>query len=63
VISEGVGKSTGADVTGGMESKVNQMLELVQKNPKLTVQIFSGAEPGNIVRALTGEMLGTLISA
>ena len=62
-VSEGVGKSTGADVTGGMESKVDQMLELVQKNPGLTVQIFSGAQSGNIVRALTGEMLGTLISA
>jgi len=61
--SEGVGKSTGADVTGGMESKVAQMLEVVQKNPELTVQIFSGAQPGNIVRALTGELLGTLISA
>jgi isopentenyl phosphate kinase len=62
-ISEGVGKSTGADVTGGMESKVNQMLALVQKNSELTVQIFSGGEPDNIVRALAGEQVGTLISA
>jgi isopentenyl phosphate kinase len=62
-ISGGVGRSTGADVTGGMASKVSQMLELVQKNPELTVQIFSGAAPGNIIRALTGEVLGTLISA
>jgi isopentenyl phosphate kinase len=62
-VSEGVGKSTGADVTGGMQSKVDQMLELVQKNHELAVQIFSGAQPGNIVRALTGEILGTLISA
>ena len=62
-ISEGVGKSTGADVTGGMESKVDQMLELVQKNAELTIQIFSGAQPGNVVRALTGEVLGTLVSA
>ena len=61
-VSEGVGKSTSADVTGGMESKVKQMLELVQNNPGLNVQIFSGAEPGNLVRALTGETLGTVIS-
>jgi len=61
--SEGIGKSTGADVTGGMQSKVDHMLELVQKNPELAVQIFSGAHPGNIVRTLTGEILGTLISA
>ncbi len=62
-ISEGVGKAAGADVTGGMESKVMQMLKLVQQNPELKVQIFSGAEPGNIARALTGETLGTWITA
>lgn len=62
-IRDGVGKSIAADVTGGMESKVDQMLELVENNPELTVQIFSGTKPGNIVRALTGETLGTLISA
>ena len=62
-IRAGVGKATGADVTGGMESKVKQMLGLVQENPGLTVQIFSGNEAGNLVRALTGETLGTMISA
>ena len=62
-VSVGVGKAAGADVTGGMESKVKQMLRLVQENPGLTVQIFSGDEPGNIVRALTGEVLGTVITA
>jgi len=62
-VSEGVGESTGADVTGGMESKVKQMLESVTANPDVTVQIFSGVEPGNIVRALTGETLGTMIAA
>ena len=62
-VSVGVGKAAGADVTGGMESKVKQMLRLVQENPGLTVQIFSGDEPGNIVRALTGETLGTVITA
>lgn len=62
-ISAGVGKAAGADVTGGMEAKVIQMLELVQINPKLKIQIFSGKEPGNIGRALQGESLGTWISA
>lgn len=60
-IKGGVGKSAAADVTGGMESKVSQMLELVEANPDLQIQIFSGAEPGNLVRALTGETLGTVI--
>jgi isopentenyl phosphate kinase len=62
-IREGVGQAAGADVTGGMEAKVTQMLDLVQQNPELKIQIFSGAEPGNIVRALTGETLGTWITA
>jgi len=46
-----------------MESKVKQMLDAVTANPDVTVQIFSGVEPGNIVRALTGETLGTMIAA
>jgi isopentenyl phosphate kinase len=62
-ISAGIGKAEGADVTGGMESKVKQMLELIENNHELTIQIFSGTEPGNIVRALTGETLGTVIAA
>lgn len=62
-IKQGVGKSAAADVTGGMESKVKQMLDLVEEIPGLDVQIFSGKELGNIVLALTGEMLGTVIAA
>ncbi len=62
-ISEGVGKADGADVTGGMQSKVTQMLELVQQNPDIKIQVFSGTEPGNIKRALGGETLGTWITA
>ena len=61
-ISAGIGKSEGADVTGGMESKVKQMLDLIENNHELTIQIFSGTEPGNIVRTLTGETLGTVIA-
>lgn len=62
-IKSGVGKSAAADVTGGMESKVKHMLDLVAENAALSVQIFSGAEPGNIAKALAGETLGTLITA
>ncbi|RPJ25463.1 MAG: isopentenyl phosphate kinase family protein [Chloroflexi bacterium] len=62
-VAENIEKAAGADVTGGMKSKVTQMLDLVQQNPELKIQIFSGAEPGNILRALTGETLGTWISA
>lgn len=62
-IKSRVGAAQGADVTGGMDSKVRQMLELVQEVPGLTVQIFSGEQPGNIQKALSGENLGTLITA
>ena len=62
-IKHGVGGSAAADVTGGMEAKVREMLDLVQENPGLKIQIFSGIQPGNLVRALLGETLGTEISA
>jgi isopentenyl phosphate kinase len=58
-----VGGSLAADVTGGMDSKVRQMLDLVTKNPGLSAQIFSGEEPGNILKALAGESLGTILAA
>jgi isopentenyl phosphate kinase len=57
-----VGGSHGADVTGGMKSKVEQMLDLVRHRPGLTVQIFSGEQAGHLARALQGEVLGTLIT-
>lgn len=61
-IRHGVSGSAAADVTGGMEAKVMEMLELVKDNPGLSIQIFSGTQPGNLVRALLGETLGTEIS-
>ncbi len=57
-----IGGSHGADVTGGMRSKVEEMLLLVQQVPNLAVRIFSGEQPGNIRGALRGEPLGTLIA-
>ena len=60
-VSQSIGAATGADVTGGMESKVRQMLELAVAVPRLTVQIFSGENPDFLRKALLGEHLGTLI--
>ncbi len=57
-----VGGSHGTDVTGGMKSKVEEMLRLVQTIPQMTVQIFSGEESGNVERVLNGAVLGTLIA-
>ncbi len=58
-----VGGSHGVDVTGGMKSKVEEMLALVEQIPNLNVQIFSGEEPENIERTLNGAPLGTLITS
>ncbi len=63
MVAENLEGSAGVDVTGGMRSKVTQMLDLVRQNPLLKIQIFSGADPGNIVSALSGETLGTWIAA
>jgi isopentenyl phosphate kinase len=60
-VRQSIGAATGADVTGGMESKVRQMLELVESVPGLTIQIFSGENPDFLQKALLGEHLGTLI--
>ena len=61
-IKQRVGAGRGADVTGGMESKVEQMLGLVQSVPGLAVQIFSAEKPGNLSKVMGGETLGTVIS-
>jgi isopentenyl phosphate kinase len=60
-IKQGMGTALGADVTGGMESKVEQMLELVKIMPDLTAQIFSGEESGRLLKAMKGENVGTTI--
>ena len=57
------GASAATDVTGGMASKVESMLAIVETLPACQVSIFSGAEAGNIQAALLGEPLGTLIAS
>jgi isopentenyl phosphate kinase len=49
----------GADVTGGMQVKVIEMLKVVKQVPGLEVLIFSGEEPENTRRALEGDNPGT----
>lgn len=58
-----LGGSRGTDVTGGMLSKVQMMLDLVQQVPGLSVRIFSGLEPGLLRGALLQQHdEGTLIT-
>ena len=61
-ISSGIGRASGADVTGGMLSKVQQMLALVEQIPGLQALIFSGEGNRNLERALKGEKIGTLVT-
>ncbi len=58
-----LGGSSNTDVTGGMASKVQQSLALIETFPWLSIQIFSGDIPGNVQRALQGEVVGTLLHA
>lgn len=52
--------SDGVDVTGGMLSKVESMLELAKEG--IESEIISGEKPGNLLKALKGARgIGTLI--
>jgi len=59
---EKIQPSDSVDVTGGMREKVNVMLAVVEKNPDIQIQIFSGEDYGNIKRSLCGERIGTRIA-
>ncbi len=62
-IEQSIGASAGTDVTGGMDSKVRQMLALVEEIEGLSVQLFSGEIIGATEKALEGEKTGTLITS
>lgn len=51
--------TTTYDVTGGMYEKVKKSLLLSKFAP---VQIIDGRQPGNIIKAINGETIGTTIS-
>ena len=58
-----LGGSAATDVTGGMSSKVREMLALAELVPGLEVNIFPALEPGSLLAALSGALTGTRISA
>lgn len=51
----GIGPSSVTDVTGGMRKKFQELLAAVQR-----CQIFDATEKGNVRRALSGEIVGTV---
>lgn len=53
--------SASTDVTGGMASKVHQMLDLVEANPTIEVSIFSGVPTDNVKNTLVGAHYGSHI--
>jgi isopentenyl phosphate kinase len=55
-IEAALGGSAGTDVTGGMETKVRDMLILTQKRPELSIRIMDGTQPGLLRRALLNEI-------
>ncbi len=56
-----LGSSAGIDVTGGMRTKVEQMLNLVKRYPQTSAVIFSGSQPGALYEVLVGRPHGTVI--
>ncbi len=63
-IAAALGGSAGIDVTGGMETKVRDMLALTEKVSGLHIRIMDGTQPGLLERTLLGhEQPGTLIHA
>ena len=62
-VESALGGSAGTDVTGGMETKVRDMLALVEAVPNLTIRIMSGTQPGLLEAALLEQGYpGTLLT-
>jgi isopentenyl phosphate kinase len=62
-IRDSLGGSEAVDVTGGMQSKVQAMMDLAAEYPNLDIHIFSGDQPGALSSALMGVQIGTRIKA
>ncbi len=63
MIERALGGSAGTDVTGGMETKVRDMLALAQQISGLEIRIMDGRKPGLLRDTLSGRVEpGTRIS-
>lgn len=63
-VESALGGSAGTDVTGGMETKVRDMVSLAQSIPGLTIRIMSGTDAALLEATLLGNAEpGTLIHA
>ena len=61
-VEEALGGSAGTDVTGGMETKVRDMLGLTKRVRGLTIRVMNGTQPDLLRRTLLGEAQpGTLL--
>lgn len=54
--------SASTDVTGGMTTKIENMLDVVRSYPDVKCRVFSGKVEGSIYSALAGKEFGTVIS-
>lgn len=54
-----LGAAAGTDVTGGMATKVHDMLQLAQSVPGLHIHILNGTQPDLLQQVLSGEIEGT----
>jgi isopentenyl phosphate kinase len=61
ILNKRIATSQSIDVTGGMQKKVEIMLEAVSNHPNLSVEIITGDVPGNILKSLNGIKTGTTI--
>ena len=60
-VAEQLAGSAAIDVTGGMLTKVQTMLNFLRDIPDLEILIFSGLVPGNVTQVLSGKVIGTRI--
>lgn len=63
-VERALGRSAGTDVTGGMETKVRDMVALVKEQPNISIRIMSGQTPDLLRDTLLSRAApGTLITA